>query len=64
MTIAQRTHADAKTLLNSIEQDWTELANRPMSDIERKGVHQHMLWAMSELAGLFEQLEKEGAGAK
>jgi hypothetical protein len=61
---AQRTLADAKTLLISIELDWTDVANRPMSDVVRKGCHQHMLWAMTELAGLFKQLEKEVVGAK
>jgi len=61
MTAAERTRADAEALLDSIRRDWQELASGSKSAIERKGVRTHMMWAMGELAGLFEELNNENA---
>jgi flagellar hook-associated protein FlgK len=58
MPEAERTRADAETLLDSLRRDWQDLASRPMSDMERKGVFQHMQWAFEELENLFATLEK------
>jgi hypothetical protein len=52
MTNREKLVRDIETLRESLRVNREELANRPMSDAELRGIVQHGAWLMDELAQL------------